>query len=513
MEQIRIFLVDDEPMAIRHIKRVLGDNQEAYQIVGTAENGSQALEKLESCHPDMILADICMPVMDGLELAGAVKAHYPEIKVILLTSYKDFSFVQQGLTLGISGYMIKNEITKEQVNAEIERLFLESKMEKEKNRIYFEKNIYNFLNHGEKSVVTFNAPKGCSTSYAVISIFRKIPVKLSEIQQEEFRLDDNQMESLFYTENMKCRAAVKMSAASYCLIFYVRNLSSERQQQEQLCGIAGQIEEFLKEQKADCVLLASSANLTFDEIPACYQKQKSWERYTHTLDKARVLYSWEYEKKRDIGQQVDIWKWMEEFVDPVSRAWDLETAVDKLCRYRDTIPVDTYLHIAELLYQELLGKRKKSCLSTYELEQKKNYIFQNPQALEKWLSAEIRRTKQEEEADSVQSYSENVKKALDYIHGNYEKQITLEGISRYIGISESHLRRRFRRETGMTVVDYITRYRIEKAKRLLETGEYVIGEIYEKVGFSTSQYFSIVFKRYEKISPGQYQKKWSSRRK
>ena len=97
-------------------------------------------------------------------------------------------------------------------------------------------------------------------------------------------------------------------------------------------------------------------------------------------------------------------------------------------------------------------------------------------------------------------------------NGNYEKQITLEGISRYIGISESHLRRRFRRETGMTVVDYITRYRIEKAKRLLETGEYVIGEIYEKVGFSTSQYFSIVFKRYEKISPGQYQKKWSSRR-
>ena len=101
MEQIKIFLVDDEPMAIRHIKRVLGDNQEAYQIVGTAENGRQALKMLEICHPDMILADICMPVMDGLELAGTVKEHYPDIKVILLTSYKDFSFVQQGIALGI----------------------------------------------------------------------------------------------------------------------------------------------------------------------------------------------------------------------------------------------------------------------------------------------------------------------------------------------------------------------------------------------------------------------------
>ena len=132
MEQIRIFLVDDEPMAIRHIKRVLGEEQETYQIVGTAENGRQVLEKLEACRPDMILADVCMPVMDGLELAGAVKEHYPEIKVILLTSYKDFSFVQQGLALGIAGYMIKNEITKEQVDSEIKGSFSNQKWRRRK---------------------------------------------------------------------------------------------------------------------------------------------------------------------------------------------------------------------------------------------------------------------------------------------------------------------------------------------------------------------------------------------
>ena len=512
MEQIKIFLVDDEPMAIRHIKRVLGDNQEAYQIVGTAENGRQALKMLEICHPDMILADICMPVMDGLELAGTVKEHYPDIKVILLTSYKDFSFVQQGLALGISGYMIKNEITKEQVISEIERLFLESKMEKEKNRTYFEKNIHDFLNHGEKSVVSFTAPKGRSISYAVFSIFRKTPIKILESDQVEFRLDENKMETAFYSENMKCRAAVKMTSASYCLIFYVRNLSSERQQQEQLYVAACKIEEFLKEQKVDYILLVSPANLTFDEIPSCYQKQKAWERFTHTLDKVHVWYFWEYEKEKPIEHKVDIWKWMEELVDPVSRQWKLELALEKLCRYRNTIPVDTYLHIAGLLYQELLAKRKKLNLCTYDLEERTKYIFQNPNALENWLSGEISRMKEEEEVNCKQIYSENVKKALYYIHGNYEKQISLESISRYIGISESHLRRSFRGETGMTVVDYITRYRIEKAKRLLETGQYVVGEIYEKVGFSTSQYFSIVFKRYEKISPGQYQKKWSSLR-
>ncbi len=190
----------------------------------------------------------------------------------------------------------------------------------------------------------------------------------------------------------------------------------------------------------------------------------------------------------------------------------LDTAVEKLRRYRDTMPAETFLHIAKLLYQELLAKRKESCLSTNELEKRIKYDFQNAEELENWLSEEIKKTNRESETEGAQSYSEYIKGALDYIHENYEKQISLEDISRYIGISESHLRRSFRRETGMTVVDYITRYRIEKAKRLLETGQYVIGEIYEKVGFSTSQYFSIVFKRYEKISPGQYQKKWSSQR-
>lgn len=512
MEQIRIFLVDDEPMAIRHIKRVLGEEQETYQIVGTAENGRQVLEKLEACRPDMILADVCMPVMDGLELAGAVKEHYPEIKVILLTSYKDFSFVQQGLALGIAGYMIKNEITKEQVDSEIKRLFLQSKMEKEKNRTYFEKNLLNFLNHGEKSIVTFTAPEGCAISYAVISIFRKTPIRLSEMEEKEFRLDENQIETIVHSENMKCRAAVKVSSVSYCLIFYVRNLLSERQQQEQLCAVAGQIEGFLKEQKEEYVLLVSPANLTFDEIPSCFQRQRVWERYTHMLNKGHVWYSWEYEKEKNMGQQVDIWKWMEEIVDPVNREWKLDTAVEKLRRYRDTMPAETFLHIAKLLYQELLAKRKESCLSTNELEKRIKYDFQNAEGLENWLSEEIKKTNRESETEGAQSYSEYIKGALDYIHENYEKQISLEDISRYIGISESHLRRSFRRETGMTVVDYITRYRIEKAKRLLETGQYVIGEIYEKVGFSTSQYFSIVFKRYEKISPGQYQKKWSSQR-
>ena len=74
-----------------------------------------------------------------------------------------------------------------------------------------------------------------------------------------------------------------------------------------------------------------------------------------------------------------------------------------------------------------------------------------------------------------------------------------------MGISESHFRRVFKIETGIKPMEYLNKYRIEVAKRLLQSGDYRIQDVYEMVGFTTSQYFSTVFKKYTGISPGQFQ--------
>lgn len=95
---------------------------------------------------------------------------------------------------------------------------------------------------------------------------------------------------------------------------------------------------------------------------------------------------------------------------------------------------------------------------------------------------------------------------LEYIHKNFEKNISVQDIANAANISEGHLRKCFKNELNITVVDYLTNYRIRRAKKMMKSGEYKISEIYEKVGFTSSQYFSYVFKKIEGVTPSEFLK-------
>lgn len=100
------------------------------------------------------------------------------------------------------------------------------------------------------------------------------------------------------------------------------------------------------------------------------------------------------------------------------------------------------------------------------------------------------------------SYSRWVNKAMDYVADNYaDSDLSLETVAAHLQISSIHLRSTFKRETGQSLLDYTTEYRIKLAKQLLQTGDFKIYEISEKVGYKTSQYFSQVFKKATGIQP------------
>jgi len=99
-----------------------------------------------------------------------------------------------------------------------------------------------------------------------------------------------------------------------------------------------------------------------------------------------------------------------------------------------------------------------------------------------------------------------VRKAMAYIHEHYAEPISLDDIAAYVGFSEQHLSRCFRKEIGITPVDYLRRYRIRQARALLETGDRSITEVALEVGFSGSSYFARVFRAEVGVSPSAYRK-------
>ena len=116
MEEIKIFVVDDHPIFINGIVSLL-KGAEGFKIVGTAGNGIELLEKIPQTKPDIILMDINMPLMDGIEATKKVKEKFPDIKVIMLTMHNELRLIKELLEIGARGYVLKNISRDDLINA------------------------------------------------------------------------------------------------------------------------------------------------------------------------------------------------------------------------------------------------------------------------------------------------------------------------------------------------------------------------------------------------------------
>lgn len=116
MEKIKLFLVDDHKMIREGLKSFLAE-QEDFEIIAEAENGKDCLNQLKDIKADIVLTDLNMPEMDGLELTKNIKAKYPNIKVIALTMMGESQHIKQMLSEGAMGYLLKDCSEKELITA------------------------------------------------------------------------------------------------------------------------------------------------------------------------------------------------------------------------------------------------------------------------------------------------------------------------------------------------------------------------------------------------------------
>lgn len=110
MKTYRVLLVDDYPVILDGLEALLSVHPDI-TIVGTATDGAAALALIPTCKPEVILMDICMPTLDGIEATRRVRAAYPACRVILLTTFLSDEYIADGLCAGASGYLLKKGST------------------------------------------------------------------------------------------------------------------------------------------------------------------------------------------------------------------------------------------------------------------------------------------------------------------------------------------------------------------------------------------------------------------
>lgn len=133
MELYRIILVDDEEEVRKSIVRKIGWEETGFQVAGDAENGEDALEKIEALEPDVVLTDIRMPYMDGLTLAERIRQKYPSMKIVIFSGYDDFEYAKQAIKLNVTEYILK-PVNVEELTAILKRIKVNLDQEIEQKR-------------------------------------------------------------------------------------------------------------------------------------------------------------------------------------------------------------------------------------------------------------------------------------------------------------------------------------------------------------------------------------------
>jgi DNA-binding NarL/FixJ family response regulator len=109
----RLLIVDDQTLITQSFKIVLETQAQDLEVVGLAENGQKAVDLVERKRPDVILMDVRMPVMDGVQATAAILARHPEVRIIMLTTFDDDEYLQEALRAGAVGYLLKDISTDE----------------------------------------------------------------------------------------------------------------------------------------------------------------------------------------------------------------------------------------------------------------------------------------------------------------------------------------------------------------------------------------------------------------
>lgn len=519
-----VIVADDEEEIRRGIVRKVKWEELGFQVIGEAENGIEALELVEKLEPDLLLTDIRMPFLSGIELARQVREVRPTVQIAFLSGFDEFSYAQQAIQYNIISYMLKPISSGE----------LEKELKKIKSIID-----QKFDEFSSKTLVQERMEK---SEFMLTLLLDGVREELSEPDREELMrnavscglLRTVKPENMNYVvmvtsisegeEGRTTRASV--NAIDMILKKYVRSVS---------CYLKGGVVSIMA---ATPTGFQKYLHIIVDEIVQSVERimhltcTVGISRSTDTLEGSRECYleamnalSYSSQKESNVYFIAD-----EERAVNVNRELLESTvnAVEDLLRGGSNEELKAFLDtfsenisagkiapaLADFLMSQMLADIFKVVYSVVGEEsvqhlQKEYYLHnhntvgQVMEAFERYASLCL--AAKELIAEQRKKSGEILcDKALEIIRTRYKDQeLSVAKVSEEIAVSPNYLSTLIKKTTGSTFVELLTQKRIEKAKELLLCTSMKIWEITEECGYRDQHYFSYCFKKATGTSPNQ----------
>lgn len=513
---IKIFVADDENLIREGIRNCVENHGQEYSFCGEAPDGELAIPLIQELKPDILIADVRMPFIDGLELSRIVKKSMPWLHIIILSGHDEFTYAQQALSIGVDAYILKpvnSEKLLQTLSEVVDRIEKEKheylNIEKMLKRDELEQTIIreHFLSQMVAVKVSMNEIMDFSQRHGIDLLAKQYmvcQVTLSDLNAEE--LKKVRVLSSRLVENQK---------NAICFLKGTDRL---------VCIVKGDNEEMVREKAYETAqLIRHQFNLYLEleiSVGIGSMTDRIGEISSSYRDACEVLSGIKLRKNDIIGfEDVNSQRFMKrndivvdvptvEKLRHITRA-DIPSVIEKQFHNLDNTLVDSILYRYYLLMDMLLAAvgLTKGKMSE-KMEQSPQQILKISQSWEECVryTTEMLEIMIDHRVEE-ERYSKEIQLAKDYINQNFsEPSLSLYTVSKIVGFSPNHFSTVFSQETGETFIEYLTKRRIIEAKKLIMNTDKRFADIAFEVGYSDSHYFSYVFKKKIGKSPKEFKK-------
>lgn len=558
----RLLIVDDEEIIVNGLFEIFQNLKEVDLDIYKAYSGKEAIEWMNRTRIDIILTDIKMPEIDGMQLLEEIYKNWPQCKVIFLTGYDNFDYSYHALQYKNIGYILKTEDSEKVVEAvkeaideikknnKIEGFIQEAKEQINVAKALFQKDFLIHLLHGDS---TLKVDK-YQFEQLGIAMEPKLPVILVMGYIESFSKKRSYWEKIEYLYSIKLiiEQKIRFQVANFVVMddthkFFIfiqpKELSALISEKERLEAHYKKTVTFLKGtfeliQLACSELMNTSINFFISETPCEWEKVSEKYLYFRHLLNYRIgtglemlITDTEYDRiidvtsnkgENEVFEQSDIEmdasirnnkdEWIEtyftsgekdEFFTLLGQRLDL---IKHVKSRNNPMAIEIYYKMA-LSILAYINERKLTNMLAFRIGQNK---LMRVDMHDSWKEAveyiylicevifDIQNKESTKRSDQV------IKLVREFIEEHLDEELSLVRLSEQVYLNPSYLSRLYKKVTGENLSEYIDRVRIQKAKKLMEGGNTKIHEIGKQVGYENAASFTRFFRKMTFSSPQEY---------
>lgn len=536
---MKVFLVEDEYIVREGIKNNIDWEKNGYDFCGEASDGELAFPMISEKRPDIVITDIRMPFMDGIELSRMIKEEYPEIKIIILSGHEEFEYAKAAIQIGVEEYLLK-PINGDELLQVVNRVAQKIKEENESRETLQEGEGDENFEYAKRQLLSSLIDDNASLSDAMeqgkkihlnlmAQCYNIMMLKLQRKNKEqgfsqrilelyktmEDTLKEQDGQSIMFDRAPEGKVILFMG-------------SGEEEIRRNMDVFAGQFREILPEYE-DVTYFGSVGVpvMRLRELGESYEAASHGFSYrfltepNQIVDNHTVFDQTRNEKKFScsIGS-VDIQNLDKQKIESFLKGGEMDEIhffVEEYMKntgdagknsmiFRQYIVMDMFFAASHFLTQITDGREQLG--EPFESPEQMQKIVSDLEATVVYIKELFTKVMQVRDAQTTEHNSDVVENAKKYISENYhDEELTLNTVAHEVNVSPNHLSAMFSQKTGQTFVKYLTDVRMHRAKELLKCTSKRSNEICEEVGYRDPHYFSHMFKKNVGCSPIQYRER------